>query len=538
MTAAGSTAAALLAILVTAGPGRAGEPADSSGAAAAGHVIRRVEILRRNVFDPRPGSRLGGAERLANRLHVRTRAGTIRSQLLFEPGNRWNEERARETARNLRGLNYLDPMRVEAHLEGDSAVAIVETRDLWTMTPRFDIASADGHHVGSFGIADHNLLGYGKSLTLSYRDDENGISRRIAYDDPGVGGGRHQLHYAAAKGTEGALDEIAIGLPFYAERVVRAYAGGWSRVTSVTHLFSDGAERASFNERSERVELWYGGRRPDGETIQRLIGSFELWDRRLGPSRLFAGAPPGFGGREENIRIRRLACEAVVWRPNFVEHKDVNRFSRTEDFDCSAQFALKVGVAPRALGSSADEGYVRAHGSLGADTRLGFGWVRGTGSTRLAPEAIERILQVDARWYARLGPTHLLALGASGISGSNTPRDFQARAGGLDGLRAYPIDAVAGQRLWRLNAEERWGFSPASWEFLKFGSAVFFDAARAWGTGAADTGWFRDAGGGLRLGIPSWGLNEVLRVDVAWPIEPSRDGGRRPVLTFGSSQAF
>jgi hypothetical protein len=269
-----------------------------------------------------------------------------------------------------------------------------------------------------------------------------------------------------------------------------------------------------------------------------VIGSFELWDRRLGPSHLVPGAPPGFAGGEEDIRIRRLAAEVEEWHPKFVERTNVNQFSRTEDFDCSARLALKAGLSPMVLGSSEDEGYVRVQGSLGADTRLGFGWVRASGSSRLAPEAVERISQLDARWYARLLPAHLLALGASGVAGSNTPRDFQARAGGLNGLRAYPIDAVAGQRLWRLNAEERWGFSPADWEFLKFGSAVFFDAARAWGTGAAGSGWFRDAGVGLRLGIPSWGLTEVMRVDVAWPIEPTRDGGRRPVLTFGSSQAF
>jgi hypothetical protein len=30
----------------------------------------------------------------------------------------------------------------------------------------------------------------------------------------------------------------------------------------------------------------------------------------------------------------------------------------------------------------------------------------------------------------------------------------------------------------------------------------------------------------------------VLRFDLAWPVEPTRDERRKPVLTFGSSQAF
>ena len=534
----GVASVALTAVLALAPPAWADALVDSSSAAAEGHVIGRVEILNHNVFDPGPGSRFGGAEALANRLHIRTRPGTIRSQLLFEPGNRWSEARALETLRILRGLNYLDPIRIEAWLEGDSAAAVVETRDLWTLEPRFDIARVGGRQVGSFGLSDHNLLGYGKSASFSYRDDENGISRHVAYDDPSLAGSHHQLHYAAGKGVEGASDEIALGLPFYAERVVRAYSEGWSRSTFVTHLFADGAERASFNERSERAEVWYGGRRPDGETIQRVIGSFELWDRRLGPSRLSPGAPAAFDGGEQNIRIRMLAGEVVWWRPNFVQHKDVNRFTRTEDFDCSTQFGLKLGFAPLVFGSSEDQGYVRIRSRVGADTPFGFGWIHASGSSRLLPEATERILQLDAHWYSHLLPLHLVALGASGIVGANTPRDFQARTGGLNGLRAYPINAVAGHQLWRLNAEERWRFSPPSWGFINIGSAVFFDASRAWGTGAASTGWFRDAGVGLRVGVPSWGLSEVLRVDLAWPIEPKPEGGFRPVLTFGSSQAF
>ncbi len=535
---AGVALTAALALAAPA-PSHAAGPADSTHSAAAGHIIRRVDVLTHNVFDPVPGSRLGGLERVANRLHLRTRTGTIRRQLLFEPGSRWSDARARETARNMRASNYLDPIRIEARLERDSAVAVVETRDLWTMTPRFNIASADGRRVGSIGLTDRNLLGYGKSVALSYRDDENGKSWHVAFDDPNLGGGRHRLHLASATGTEGASDEIAVGLPFYAEQVVRAYAGGWSRATFVTHLISssDTSKQGSFDERSERVDLWYGGRRPGSGTIHRLIGSFEVWDRRLGPSRLSPGAPRGFAGGEENIRIRRLAGEAVWRRPDFIERIDINRFTRIEDFDCSTELALKLGFAPRAFGSSNDEGFARIRLNAGAATPAGFGWAHASGASRLRPESVERILQLDARWYSPLRPGHLLALGVFGIAGANTPRDFQARAGGLNGLRAYPIDALAGQQLWRLNAEERWRFSPASWTFINAGSAIFFDAARAWGAGAAGTGWFHDAGAGLRVGIPSWGLSEVMRVDVAWPIEPTREGGR-PVLTFGSSQAF
>jgi hypothetical protein len=40
------------------------------------------------------------------------------------------------------------------------------------------------------------------------------------------------------------------------------------------------------------------------------------------------------------------------------------------------------------------------------------------------------------------------------------------------------------------------------------------------------------------MSLPQWSLGQVLRIDVAWPIEPTRDGQRQPILSFGSGQAF
>jgi len=524
-----------------------GAPAAPDSAACEGLPIRRVEIRPGPVFDPGPGGGLSEVERFANRLHFRTHRGTIQRQLLFGPGDRWSDALGHESARNLRALGFLDPGPIAARREGDSVVVSVETRDLWRTSPHLNVASAEGRRVGSIGVIEGNLLGYGKSIAVVYRDDENGKSWNFGYLDPNLGGSPLRLHYLAGNGSEGATDQVSLELPFLAVQTPRAWHAGWNRTTQVVHLFADGAEAASLDQRVERAELWYGGRLSGGEPsasgrtrqpVQRLTGGFELYDRRFGASRLEPGSPPQFAGAEENIRIRRLGAELTVWQPKFTERANINRVDRVEDFDLGPKIGLMAGYALSALGSSQDEGYLRAGVDLGADTRFGFGLLRSQASTRLDPDPVERIVQLNAHWYAPWRRRHTLALGALGIAGAETPRDFQARAGGLEGLRAFPINVVAGQRLWRLNAEERWRFWPESWQKVRVGSAVFFDAARAWGAGAEGTGWFRDAGLGLRLGVPSWGLSEALRVDLAWPIEPGRDGGHQPVFTFGSRQAF
>ena len=110
--------------------------------------------------------------------------------------------------------------------------------------------------------------------------------------------------------------------------------------------------------------------------------------------------------------------------------------------------------------------------------------------------------------------------------------------GGLNGLRAYPVHAVAGKRLVRWNVEDRHALVSNLFQFMTVGSAVFMDGARGWGSGAEGTGWFTDAGIGLRIAPPRAAIGPVIRVDVAWPISPTRDARREPVLSIGSSQAF
>ena len=109
--------------------------------------------------------------------------------------------------------------------------------------------------------------------------------------------------------------------------------------------------------------------------------------------------------------------------------------------------------------------------------------------------------------------------------------------GGLNGLRAFSAQEIAGTRACRVNAEQRWTLASKLYAGLSLGSAVFYDAGRTWGAGSAGEGWHHDAGFGLRLSLPGSSPTRVARFDLAWPISPI-DDGREPVLSIGSSQAF
>jgi len=126
----------------------------------------------------------------------------------------------------------------------------------------------------------------------------------------------------------------------------------------------------------------------------------------------------------------------------------------------------------------------------------------------------------------------------SGVTGYRMPRNFQVVVGGLNGLRAYPVHAVAGTQLVRWNLEARRIVLRDLFQFVSLGSAVFVDGARAWGAGAGGAGPFHCAGFGVRLAPPRAALGPVIRVDLAWPISPTRDGRRAVVVSIGSAHAF
>lgn len=526
--------------LLAAGAARSDPASPDSLAAPAyqGLPIRAVHLKVGDVFDPVPQGALSPLYRLANRLHIRSRESTVRAHVRLQPGEPFQERRARQQERVLRTLDFLQPDTVRVTASADSVDVWIRTRDAWTTQPELNLERAGGRQFGTFGIAERNLLGFGKSLAVYYSEEPTGISRRVAFDDPAVLDSRVRFRWTASDGTSGATDLFALWQPFVTEDDIRTWGISWDRSGSVARLFAGGAERTSFDRDVNDFETWFGlGAREEG-VVRRVTFSYRVLDRDFGRSEPAPGAPPEFAGPAVTERFRRVAVEARFWHPRFLERVSVDQPDRVEDVDVGPSIAVKAGVSPRSFGASADEGFLQARVDFGTITRYGVGTVRSTLSTRLRRRALETLRSADARWVQQTGDRHTLVLAALGAAGSNVPRDYQLVVGGLNGLRARPVHALAGRELIRLNAEQRTMLARDLSGLLSVGVAVFWDAGRAFGPGAVGTTWHHDAGVGLRLAPPSTTFGNVLRLDVAWPVSPTRDGGREAVFSFGSTQAF
>lgn len=529
-----------LATLAVASPVRAqGPDADS----LEGRIVRRVDVDAREIFDPLPRGRLSRVYELGNRLHVRTRHSTIRAALVVRPGERWTAAKRLESERRLRALDFLLPDSVVAvPVPGspDSVDVRVATHDNWTTSPEVNLERGGGELFGSYALTERNLLGLGITVTAVYREDPVGISRFVSVDDAAIAGTHWRGRFVAGNGDAGKTNTVELGLPFWSEDAPFSVSGGWTRDVSMTHLYQRGllAARVPLREESAAVR-WGTGRRAADGTVQRFVATYRAYDRRLGVSVLEPGAPAEFAGGEEELRLRRLEGEATLWRPSFVTRRGVDFMDRVEDFDLGTIVVVGMGVAPRSLGSGADEGWL--HGRLGGGAAAGvagFGFASAELRTRVRSGLRETFAEFRARWVLQPRPAIALVTAISGAAGRRMPRSFQLRAGALNGLRGFPVEEVAGTQLWRGNAEARWTAKRNLLQLVTLGGAVFWDSARAYGPGSGGESWHHDAGFGLRLSLPHSALNAVARFDVAWPIAPRVDGRHGPAYSFGSGQAF
>ncbi len=126
---------------------------------------------------------------LANRLHVPTREAAVRAQLLFRPGERFEQRRIEETERNLRSLRFLQEPEVHPVRYHDGVVDLeIRSRDVWTMTPSVSFGRSGGANHTNIEFEDTNFLGFGKFVQAGIGSDVDRTTTSIEWRDPNVFG--------------------------------------------------------------------------------------------------------------------------------------------------------------------------------------------------------------------------------------------------------------------------------------------------------------------------------------------------------------
>ena len=505
-----------------------------------GRPIRRVDIRCMSIFDPVPEGRFSPVYSSANKLHVRTRQATVRSLLLVAPGQLWTADKIFESQRLLRDLEYVEPEMIRSRLVDDSVNVLVTTHDQWTTQPELNVERGGGLTYGSIGLTERNMMGLGLVVSLAFHHEPTGRSRSFGLTGQRLFGTQLEAQAKASTGTAGVANSYYVLDPFRSLDDTRSWTTSWSRANATQYLYENGLVSASFpfRQRVAEGEYAWGSRSADG-VVHRVSVGMAMHDREYGPTTFTPLSTIEVASGEEELKLRWSYVRYTLWRPHYIERKGIELIDPVEDFDLGERLSLEGGYAMQALGSTADEGIVKAQLDAGHESRVfGFGFLQSRFSTRLRRVPVETLAQVDARWIQQPSQDLALVVAGHGEVAADAPREVQSVVGGLNGLRAYGVQALAGTQIWRFNGEARWVAARDVFDLASVGAATFVDAARAWGTGSDNAPWHHDVGLGLRLSFPHASLHQVARLDVAFPLSPTRDGRRSPVFSFGSSQAF
>ncbi|MBV8144835.1 MAG: hypothetical protein JO184_07495 [Gammaproteobacteria bacterium] len=486
----------------------------------AGAVIGTVLVDNQNIFnleDPKDDTKVF---RLANDLHIKTRADVIRKQLLFKPGDRYSRRQIDESERILRADGYFyDAWIREIRYEDNHVDLRVTTRDVWTLNPGFNFSRSGGTNSIGVQLQDTNFLGTGADFKVFHSSNVDRTSTGFQAED------QHAFHWVSAAVTfannsDGYLRELTVQQPFYALNTHWAMGGYAIDDRQNDDLYDRGQIINKFQDQHQGAQLfggWSSGVQ-DG-WVRRWTTGFTYDEHNFAP---VAWAGPSVTPVDRRFLYPFLQFDLI--QDDYVRMWNHDQIGRTEDFYLGTSFSARMGYADASLGSSTSALLFQTYASTG------FG-ASGNGrsttllywdfSGRITDGVLDNgIMDASIRYYNEQSKNWLFFTTLSGTKGWRLDLDNQITLGGDNGLRGYPLRYQDGTERALYTIEQRYFTDWYPFRLFRVGGAVFFDAGRIWGRAplaAPSLGLLTDAGFGLRFGNSRSGLGNVIHVDLAFP---------------------
>ena len=505
-----------------------------------------------DVSDPNLDRRFGWAYRAANALHVRTRDWVLRRELLFAPGDCFDQFLADESERLLRGYSFLSEVDIYPVPLPDSTVqVIVDTRDEWSTRVDVRLGTRRGLTLEGLRLTEDNLLGTGQTVGAFFFEREVTREYGLLYHTPQVLGTRWDLHAEFGRTRPGSFVRQEISYPYVGE--VSRWAGRQSfrredrffdYITTDNPPLDSPHVLQPVREKSFDAALVRRFGRP-GELA--ILGAAITYGQLAypGPPEIAPGGD--YDNREpaddstrvtllpqsqalDNIRaFALLGYRSAFW----VRRRGLDSMRGQEDIRLGAEAGLAVGRSLPSLekdddlfttltlytGMEAGSALVVGHARLDARRDLG-----------VQTEASEwEDVYLDGELLAYLKPgarapspsRHTLLFRLAGFGGWQTRTPFQLTLGGERAVRGFDPDRYPGGRRLVASLEDRIYFGWPLPDLLDLGGSAFLDAGRIWAGDApygGDSGWKAAVGLGLRASFPAGGRS-TYRLDFAWPLE-------------------
>lgn len=504
-------------------------PADTAAPVDSALIIHRVQLQRRDIFDPNERSWLA---RMANRLHFQTRAPVIRRELLLRSGELYDSALVAESERNLRALGIFRRVQIDSVRTDSGLVLRVLTKDGWSTQLDWRFRSTGGEVAFTIGLVENNLLGTASTAAARFRKDPDRSSVALSFQRRRLFAGTVGLALAYENRSDGRLGAFAVERPFFA-------------------LTSPSAFRIEGEDREERILRFREGLEPARDTLTRrysLARVSAAWALRASTSGYLRLGVASQLRRDDTVRVgtaaqfpRTVTASVgpyLTWnQARFLVTRGYAGFAREEDVDLGTTIRIGLQLAPKLLGYERDGIGPAISGRIGARLPSGFAYLDGladgvytaagldSGSVQLAGTAV---LQPGSRHVA------VLHLEGGWLKNPVPGEEFDLGLG--SGPRAFGSHSFTGDRSFFATAEYRYTVVEDLAGLVGLGIAGFVDHGGAWFSGSPRrTGW--DAGVGLRVGASRSSDTPALRFDLARRFANDVDPAGW-VITVGKGFAF
>ena len=484
-------------------------PADSAGADRPSHgdTLRGIELDRRDIFDP---DERGWIARVANALHIQTRAATIRRELLFQPGEPYDSARVAESERNLRALGVFRRVRIDTLRTDSGLVARVLTKDGWSTKADWRFRSTGGEVAYTIGLVEDNLLGTASSAAVRYRKTPDRTSVTLGLRRPRLFAGKVGVGALYENRSDGRITQLAVEQPFYSltsrfgirvegedrdERVLQFFNGSNVARDTLTHLFTVARVSAAWATQASMAGFLRWG-------LQAQLRR-EDFRPESSPDPLSKTVTGAFG-------------PYLTWsRANFLVARGVSGFAREEDVDLGLTVRVGLLAAPKAFGYDRDGIGPNLAARAGARMPGGFGYLEALLSGLYDSAGLDSgTVQIAGTAVLQPGPHQVGIFHLEGGWLKDPPPGLEFDLGLGLGPRAFRSHAFTGDRSYFATAEYRYTIVDDFLGQLGLGVAGFVDHGGAWYAGQPSrSGW--DAGIGLRIGASRSTDTEALRFDLA-----------------------
>lgn len=495
-------------------------------------AITSINVHVRPIFDESNPTENNALFRLVNRLHIETREGVIKHDLLVRQGDELKEIDLVESERILRTRGYLNQAKVSAAQTGEAQAEVnVDVHQVWTLFPALSFSRGGGNSKHSFGLHDSNFLGYGKTVDILHKSSDSRNGYTFEYRDPNTGWHQTNLALIYENNSDGDRRFFSFNRPYFSLTTPNAGGFTYEQFDQEDTLHNEGDEVDKIGHSANRSEIYFGGKM--GLATDKNIHRWNLGYTREEDTFQALPGEPGLYGLPQDRDFATPWMEYQYIRDGFIEARNINQINRIEDINLGTQFRLRLGRSSSSY-SDYDNSY-----QLSGDISKGFAF----NPTNMLLTGIDfngryksgQIYDglvtghMDYHWdnFER-GQFYVLLEASRGL---RLFADQPLVLGGDTGLRGYPKDYEMGDKRYLLNVEQRFYGEKEWFSLFHMGYAIFYDQGRSWGDSLVpqtQQGELRDLGIGLRIsgtrnGNRKEGGHNILHIDLATPLNGGSD---------------